>query len=290
MLVPRPQERSHPAPVARTNETHELASGIHTVGRCVFGQVRETVRRVLGGEARLVLRRDDGHAGAVDVARLRVVAVDEPGDHLGVLERGQHPHRRAGLGTGCSGRLVVREHDRLRRDIRLRDAARLDCRARPVEHHGRRRSATHEDQHHRPSAHRPPGTRPAPPLLAQSALFTPRRGATGAQQRVPLVMSWPSPESPKTASGDTVPGARTTKTSGIVRSSDGGTGPSDGGGGEGEHIPRTRAEPKGSSQMTIPCGLRRPQRVPSHHECSLRNKQGSGHSCHREALVRGHLV
>ena len=55
---------------------------------------------ILGNDTRPVLRCDDRHAVSVDIARLRVVSVDESRDHLGVLVRRDHPHDRARVVAG----------------------------------------------------------------------------------------------------------------------------------------------------------------------------------------------
>ena len=82
-------------------------------GRCSGASMREACGGGLGGDAGLVPHRCDDDAHAVDVARLRVVAGGEVGDHLGVLERRHDRHRGARLGAVRGRRHVVREHDGL---------------------------------------------------------------------------------------------------------------------------------------------------------------------------------
>ena len=70
----------------------------------------------------------------------------------------------------------------------------------------------------------PAGARPTAPLLALSALRAPRRGTPGAHALAPIRRSRSPARSPSTAYGDAVTGARQTDAMGNVLSSDGGKG------------------------------------------------------------------
>ena len=165
----------------------------------VLGELLEVRARVLGGETRLVLRRDDGHAVAVDVARLGVVAVDEARHHLGVLERREHRHGGAGLRAGRRGGLVLGEDHGLGRDHGRRSVAGLARGALVVQHHGRDGTAGDEHQHGRTGDDAPASARLAALFLTQATLFAARRGGAAAHRTGPIWGSRPAARSPNAA-------------------------------------------------------------------------------------------
>ena len=109
--------RRRPAPRPRRSARASAEPGVGVGkphGRALLGgEVREAGGGRLGGDAGLVPDGGDDDAHAVDVARLRVVAGGEVGDHLGVLERRHDVDRRAGLGAVRGRRHVVGELDGL---------------------------------------------------------------------------------------------------------------------------------------------------------------------------------